>query len=146
MRRAAGLAVVLLLLATGPRTAPAAGNDGGFTFTRLRVQLSNRNDAPAVTRVRSGQPFRIAFYLKKTRRAGKQATFSYTMGNRSGGQLAHNRETVTFVSLDSVEGWKTFGLTVKLAEGRTQATYIIDGTVRMNGVSQRRKTSLTVYR
>jgi hypothetical protein len=123
----------------------------GFSFDDLRIQLSEAEDSPAVARVHDGQKFyNVSIVRQLVERAHLE--IRRTVRSREEGEsflghitlidsIKHEEGAHTITSSDSA----VLALP-KNASNITERTYDIIVSVTMNGVTQSRKTSLTVYR
>ena len=65
----------------------AAGLAAGFSFEAIRIQLSDEEGSPAVSRVRDGQSFHILFIVRYFRRGHLE--LRGTIRSREGGEFGH---------------------------------------------------------
>jgi hypothetical protein len=144
-RGAHSLPIFLATLLSAPGSLAARD----FFFDAIRVQLSEERKAPAVSRVRDGQTFHIVFILQELSGRGAM-DLRYTISSREGGTL-NNDSVREDPEHPFQKGWtfyKTMARNAKitLKKGVREQTFTIDGTVTSNGVTQRRRVYLTVYR
>jgi tetratricopeptide (TPR) repeat protein len=119
----------------------------GFSFDAIRIQLSTEAGSPAVSRVRDGQDFYTQFVVEFFKRI--QMELRYTIRTREGGEAGHFSGSTDFA------GAAAHGTYTNLIVGRlnlpkdvsiSERTFEIIGWVTVNGVTQTRQMSLTIYR
>lgn len=123
-----------------------AGLAAGFSFDAIRIQLSDEEGSPAVSRVRDGQSFRIVFVVRYFRPGHLE--FRGTVRSREGGEFGHiSSSGDTLMPPGSTYTYShPVTITIPKDVSISERTHEIIGTVTMNGVTQSRQTSFTVYR
>jgi tetratricopeptide (TPR) repeat protein len=131
----------------------AAGLAAGFSFGALRIQLSDAEGSPAVSRVRDGQKFRIVISVGFSRPGHME--FRGTIRSREEGEFGHvsfSYDNTVFLPKGSGSKYEAgiasdnYRINLPKDVSMSEHTFEIIGSVTVNGVTQTRQTSLTVYR
>jgi len=129
-------------------TTQAEAPGAPFSVDAVRVQLSDQKDAPAVTTARQGQTIWIRVVARVNTKVANPVACVAVVPQSTGKESSpdcNNEMRGTFAERGATLGWN-FPLRINLREKQNRDVMDITGWVTANGLTQRGRASVEIYR